>query len=524
MSNLAVINIASNTPLSYQPVFGGLSAFERVILWASSIPEIAGIVLLSESETELPRKVIEIQRASENYPFASIRVIRRSSWNDKVLIEALEIASQETIGPDKKKIIPNALFYVWGDCPLMDPKLTMKLWSLHYKYNADYTFADGYPLGVAPEILASTLPKKLVPYAENVHLSPARDSIFEVLRKDINSFNVETHLSEKDFRMNRISITCDTRRNLNIANKLYSQGATDAESLCEVIPRSQLLLRDIPAFFPVQITNHCPQSCSYCPFPKAYGDPRKGSKHIESDEFSLLCEKIVEFAEDAVIGLSLWGEPASHPDIGKLIDIALGPVNSRTRLLIETSAIGWSDELLKDIALKVDKRRIMWIISLDATDTALYGKLRGEGYKEAKATAELIISLFGNSSWVQAVRMKDNEEHLREFHQSWKNKNAQTIIQKYNSFAAYLPELQPSDLSPLRRFPCWHLKRDMPILLDGTVTICREDVRKKHVLGNVFEDDIKRIWDSGDVLYSEHVAGNYPEPCASCDEYYTFNF
>jgi len=521
MGNLAVINIAGISPLAYQPVFGGPSAFERVVLWTSSIPEIAGLVLLADSEAEVPESAVKIQQASTDKPPAPMRVIRRSDWTERILIEALEIAARVESGLD---IAFDTLFYVWGDSPLIDPDLSRTLWNLHYKYNADYTFADGYPLGVAPEILASTLPKRLAPYAEGRHSPPARDSIFEVLRKDINAFNVETHLSKRDLRMDRVSITCDTQRNLNIANKLYKQGGTDAESLCDIIPGSQLLLRDIPAFFPIQITNYCPQACSYCPFPKAYGNPREGSAHIEIAKFSELCKKIVEFAPDAVFGFSLWGEPASHPDIGRLIGIALGSTPFQTRLLIETSAIGWSHEMLKKISLEVDKKRIMWIVSLDAADPALYKKLRGEGQEEAEATAELLVDLFESSCWVQAVRMKGNEQHLRAFHQSWKNRGAQTIIQKYSSFAAYLPELQPSNLSPLRRFPCWHLKRDMPILLDGTVAICREDVQKKIVLGNIFDDDIEKIWDAGDALYREHVADKYPKPCIDCDEYYTFNF
>jgi len=520
MSNLAVINIAGISSLAYESIFGGPSAFERVILWTDSIPQIAGVILLADNEAEIPKDAVEIQQESADKFSAPLGIIRRSNWTDKILIEALEVAARTN--PNGNTL--DALFYVWGDSPLIDPKLSKTLWDLHYKYNADYTFADGYPLGMAPEILASALPGKLIPYAENRHLPPARDSIFEVLRKDINSFNVETHLSKKDMRMERISITCDTRRNLNIANKLYKQGGRDAESLCEIIPKSQLLLRDIPAFLPIQITDHCPQACSYCPFPKHHGDPRRGSTHIETAKFAELRKKIVDFVPDAVIGLSLWGEPSSHPDIRELIDIALGPASSQTRLLIETSAIGWSHEMLENIALKVDRKRIMWIASLDAADPVLYEKLRGERREEAEATAEVLVNLFGSSCWVQAVRMKDNEEHLRVFHQSWKNKNAQTIIQKYSSFAAYLPELQPSNLSPLQRFPCWHLKRDMPILLDGTVPICREDMRKKIVLGNALKDDIEKIWTAGEALYREHVAGSYPEPCAVCDEYYTFNF
>ena len=107
---------------------------------------------------------------------------------------------------------------------------------------------------------------------------------------------------------------------------------------------------------------------------------------------------------------------------------------------------------------------------LDSAEPEMYRKLRGEGLEEAEAFARRLIALYKGNCWVQAVRMNENEEHLQGFRDKWVAEGAGVIIQKYNSYASILPERQPSDLSPIIRHPCWHLKRDMPILIDGSVT------------------------------------------------------
>jgi hypothetical protein len=58
------------------------------------------------------------------------------------------------------------------------------------------------------------------------------------------------------------------------------------------------------------------------------------------------------------------------------------------------------------------------------------------------------------------------------------------------------------------------------------------------MLGNVYQDSLETIWSQGEKYYAEHcrqapLAGNadadarvpvYPGICATCDEYYTYNF
>ncbi len=568
MGNLAVIDMVLLSPLAREPVFGGPPALERTLAWASELPEWQGTVLLASASDELPPgcavmnagelsgnalvgNTLPGKALSENAPTGNtptgkaptgntlsettrgsggfLKAIVREKWNEEELVKALMVAAGLPLEwKDKQPVSAQALFFLRADAALPDTQTSRTLWELHYRYDAEYTFADGYPEGLVPQILSAELPSRLLPLARGRKGPVARDSLFEILRQDINAFDVETHLAPEDLRMERVSVTCDTRRNKDIAEKLYAAGGTDAESLCRIIPRNRHLLRSLPAYFPIQITDHSPQSVSYCPFARR-ADPRKGGSFMDSGRFVSLCERIVDFAGDAVFSLSPVGEPASHPDIENLIRAAL-KVGERdkgppvTRVLVETSGIGWKEGVLESLAADFSDGRLIWILAMDAADEELYRRIRGEGLREAEAAARKLHKLFGSHFYLQAVRMEENEDHLEEFYRKWKDEGVQVIIQKYNTFGGLLPQKQPADLSPLDRFPCWHLKRDMPVLLDGSVPLSWVHTQWDEPAGNVFSHSLEEIWEAGGNLHRQHVNGEYPGCCGECDEYYTFNF
>jgi spiro-SPASM protein len=168
--------------------------------------------------------------------------------------------------------------------------------------------------------------------------------------------------------------------------------------------------------------------------------------------------------------------------------------------------------------------RLTWIVSLDAVDSGQYGRLRGPGWDEALARANMLLAEFPASAYVQTLRMADNEETLETFYRTWKEKTNHLIIQKYDWFCGFLPQRKVTDLSPLDRFPCHHLQRDLSVLLDGSVPLCRDDIQKTSVLGNLITDDIQAIWDKAGGFYREQLRKNYSNICGKCDEYYTYNF
>ena len=282
--------------------------------------------------------------------------------------------------------------------------------------------------------------------------------------------------------------------------------------------------------------------------------------------FSKLVSKIAEFSDDAVISLSLWGECSYHPEIASLVAAVLE--HPGLSVLIETTGIGWRPEDIRAIAAAVDsapartngQKPVIWIISLDAAGTGCYAAahglvstadsafpgIAGEGdrsggeggaiggqpsleradgfLREALGLTERLTGLFPGAVWPQMVRMKGNEIELETFYRFWKQKYGQVIIQKHDHFCRTIPDLRVADLSPLVRNPCWHLKRDMTILIDGTVSLCREDLYATRACGNAFKDELRDIWKENGPGYEQHVKCIYEGLCGACDEYYTYNF
>jgi len=494
MRNIALVNAIDLREQALRPLVEGRSSFSLALEFGRSLPDAADAVVLLSKPVDLP---------------AGFRPVVRPSWTVADLFDELAAAAE---GHDH-------LFYFFGDCPFLDRALAERMHATHVRYWADYTFADGYPAGISVEILTRETVKRLRSMADGAG-APRRDTLFSVLKKDINSFDVETEISSHDMRLLRLSLTADSNRNFLLLSRIVQAGIRTAEAACAYLREQPESHRTLPAFFPVQIVERCPQACSYCPYPRFGGDILKKSGSMPVESFSRLVRKIADFSGDAVVDISLWGEPALHPRIEDIVHAALEVPG--IDLVIETSGIGWPAGALARIA--AGQKHPRWIVSLDASAESVYRGLRGEGFAEAVRTAEELLRLCPDRAWVQAVRMKENEEDLDAFYRAWKAKTENVIIQKYDSYGGVLPDRAVADLSPLARFPCWHLKRDMAILLDGTVPLCKEDVAVSVRLGNALQDDLGAIWESAREAFRSHVSAKYPGICAACDEYYTFNF
>jgi len=499
------------------------TAFSMALNAALRFPGIQKTVILGLEGKEYPQKL------SENIVWSL-----RPSWTKKSLLEEL---SRLSAGYD-------FAYFAWADCPLLDPDLAGALADRHIRYAAEYSYADGWPCGFAPELIAPETAGILSKLIKDDDGPVERDALFSVIQKDINAFDIETEISPVDLRQYRLSLTADSKRNLLLLSRFMQAGISAAPQSEIFIRDRQEQLRTLPAFFGIQVCGACPQACPICPWPgfgEANGVPVTARKDFMPKEaFTGLLDRIVEFAGDAVIDLSLWGELALHPDRVELAEMVLA--RPALSLVIETSGIGWKPDELKALAASASKAEprknllapLSWIVSLDAHDPLRYREVRGPGFAEACACAKTLLELFPRDAYVQAVRVKGFEDDIEQFYRSWKGEGQadgrHIIIQKYDDFAGTLPKMQASDLSPVKRRPCWHIQRDMNILLDGSVPCCREDLGalkgkgSRNILGNVFSDDLSAIWKRGEAVYKEHCALVYEGICAGCDEWYTFNF
>ena len=78
-------------------------------------------------------------------------------------------------------------------------------------------------------------------------------------------------------------------------------------------------------------------------------------------------------------------------------------------------------------------------------------------------------------------------------------------------------------MCPPKRFPCRHLWRCLTILADGTATMCGQDFKAAHPIGNAFTESVEDLWNSEKLnqIRQRHQNGEFGVNalCAQCKEW-----
>ena len=450
----------------------------------------------------------------------------------------------------------DSLIFSYADCLFLNKSLTLGLLDTHKDYKAEYTFAEGYPEGFAPEVLdkgtlaiLNELAKTSAKETGDQKIS--RHSIMDIIKTDINSFEVETVLAPVDWRLFRFAFDCRKKENFIACQKLYEEFSKDISAeegfanadpveLSKAAAKNPGILKTIPAFYNLQLAQKCQGKCSYCPYPAALKqkeglEAAAATKIMDFNKVCTLIEQIAQYSTEAVVGLSAWGECFNHPDLLKIIEKIL----SFEGLSVFIEADGCS--IPENFALELSKivnaaakrtngwQKVMLVVSMDGFTAQTCASLRGSDFNLEKSVEAVkkLQEAIPDCVYPQFVRMNANEAELENFFRYWKEKtNASKgnfIIQKFNSFAGLLKNEEPADLSPLERNICWHLRRDLTILYNGDVPLCHSRLLDD-IKGNVFEEGIPAVWEKLNDELQNHINQNYCEKCGGCDEFYTFNF
>ncbi len=537
MKTLVILYAGDISKHLFDPVFDEKSASMLSLEWAKSVQELCSIVIFSGTKNALwYEKTLGISNLSVPYS-----IITKDKWSvENLLIEMSHIALDCNA---------DTILYAWADCPFLNSQLTKELINTHKEFKAEYTYADGYPYGFAPEVLDTGTARIL---SQRTELFPKdekvlRNSVFTVIKKDINSFEVETVLSPEDWRQYRLEFECGSKRGIFACSALYRTNITGKtpQELSRISIATSEILKTLPMFYNIQIQSSCSGKCIYCPYPSAckekYGFlPDQLQTSMDLNSFKQLIQSVKNFSENAVISLSAWGEALENPlfpeYVKEIIQI------KGLSVLIETTAQNVSEKNIASIAEMIKKvddntfpyQKIMWIVSLDAASPEKYAYVHGLQKESAKIEFEiaknnitLLESYFPEEVYPQFIRINKNEDELEKFFRYWSEKNSPSfgsvIIQKYNDFAGFLSPEKPADLSPLERIPCWHICRDMTILYNGDVPFCTVDMLEK-TAGNVFKESLETVWQRFTPLVEKHIKKDFSEKCRRCDEYYTFIF
>lgn len=505
MKSIVVLNALNINNFAFEKINKKGSSIERAIERSFNFETVENVVLL----------------VNENSGFTfpeKLSIIKVNRFDSKSIFTAIYEKAKDY----------NTVFFADCDAPYLDPVFSKKLFELHNKYKAEYSFADGFPKGLAPELLNIGLVKILSKISNLDTVLGKRDFIFECLKPNINSYDIESIIATEDLQDLRLEFFANSKRNLKLCEAFSD---INYENYAKLILAGEKKLFTLPAFYAIETSNI--RSVDKIYFPAI--ENKQKEKFLSLEKFKLIVDKISEYSDDAVVSFSIIAEPFLNTEILKMLDYCLQ--QKSISILIETSAVDFDEETILAIKTLCDKyseskrKKVFWIVYLDAVTKETYAKVSNlnleiaeKYFNQAKQNLLSLNKYFCSNVFAQFVRMNENEEELESFYRYWTEKNINALIQKYDNFASQILDRRVADLSPIKRNVCWHLKRDMFILSDGTVLLCKEDIIKKNSFGNIFTDKIETIRDKIFEVYCDHVNKNYKGLCENCDEYYTYNF
>ncbi|MCQ2573705.1 MAG: spiro-SPASM protein [Treponema sp.] len=525
MKTVTILFAHKNSKYMFTPVFNGLSSFEKALDWAEANKSEKLIVFAFDENKALVET--NLKDRGEVYALPS--------WTTENLISEASFAVSQS-GAE-------GVIFAWADCPFLNRNLTKEIFDIHTEFLSEYTFAEGYPYGFAPEMIDGGTLKIMKQLSETTQKEAAskeitRSSFYDFLKTDINAFEVETVLSDDDYRLLRFDFNCGKKEN-SIQCQVLFESLSDseksnlqnlnAEELSIKASKNVNILKTVPGFYNVQLSSKTVSHADYIPD----SAPVNNNSEMKTDSAMKLVDSIAEFSENAVISLSYFGDPVNHPDFIKICEHILS--YSGLSVFIETNFM--TEEIVSALKKVADESvprtngfdKVMISVCLDAASAGTFSKIRRREEQDFGKTVENVSTIakyFPQNTYPQFIRLNENEAELENFFRYWNEKtnpsNGNLIIQKYNSFCKTLPERKPADLSPVERNVCWHLRRDMNILANGDVSFCHCVYGK--VIGNVFEKSLSEIWKASEEEIKNQSENKYCKSCGDCDEYYTFNF
>jgi spiro-SPASM protein len=451
----------------------------------------------------------EIYVLSENADFTPPEGIRVLSF--KTSHEFLSFIKDGLSG--KSVLILNAY------SPLLDLESTGKMLEEHERFAFDYTFPENLPAGLFPEILDSgaagfilrTIPENLPMF---------KNSVKEVFEKDISSYDCNIYISPCRLINYRINFVPDNYNDYLILKDLTDRKAYDLNhlELEAMIIKNPGIIRKRPTYFEIELNSEREKSNIFI------SERLDRNSELKINDFRKILSGISEFSYNPAVSLGLYGEPLLYSAMGEIIgEIKKHPI---IQFLIESRCLFPDKGLLPDL-LNLPNVRIIFDISF--TDQESFAANKAPLNKVIPfiglASVEEIIKSLPNREkiYIQFTRASENENELLRFYEKWRDFSERIIIKKPDTFGGLLDSSRVVDLSPVKRFPCLHLKHDMVIHSDGKVPLCRQDYNAQILMGNALTDGIENCWNNMNKIYQNHWKDEYGLLCDKCDEWWVFN-
>jgi len=498
-----------HTPATYVPDFTLAGATPLPEVFASKIKALAVPIYLSVADDSLRQRLAALLPDAKLLPIQS------------------EIAAIRALFAESNT---QHIAVCGGVFPLLDTELTHKLYSIHTEYRADITYGENLPPGIAPHIVSRDLLESLE-IMEATDAEVAAVGLRPFVEKNINQFHAEVHYQEPDLRVLRLDFSLATKRSLTKTAALLphlptGQGYAALKPAIEAHPE---ILVTFPSYVELEFVSTAEHVSYFSPL-KAIEQPRY---LLSAAHFEKVISYIATGFGDTSVCASGLGEPLEHPDAVSYLTRLLENIDVRY-VFIETNGVHL--DKLWPLATHSQAQKLRVIVMLNSleryTDYSGAPLITLDRVKANVQSFTGALAAAGRNAqelvYLQALKVVENETEIDALYALAEDLGASFLLQKYNRYAGLLPERRVSDMTPLERYSCWHLRRDLFIRANGDVAFCKQtvDQNKNSARGNLDKDSLTEIWRKQRADFVANFRGQYPAhlPCASCDEYFTFNY
>jgi spiro-SPASM protein len=408
---------------------------------------------------------------------------------------------------------------IFCDSPFLDPSIISDMANAHIKYLAEFTYSENLPSGFSCEIISKDLLEAIPDQIEKTL------PLIQIIKGNINRFDVELYFKEPDIRDKRISFRSGNLRDKQIMLSIYKSAGQIPQysGIKKIIDDDPSVLYLCPSYVEIEITGRCQLDCIFC-YRKTLN-----SEHGDMDVavYKKILSDMSEFNLPYSVCFGGSGEPLLHKNFYEIMDATRKELLIEN-IIIETNGILADNNFRSYLANSSDKR-IKVIFNINGIDDLTYKNLHGADYYNTVRQNVLSVkevSPADGSIYIQIMKINETEPFLDKFYDFWEKNKVPIILQKQNTFLGQIEDRSYSDLSPLERTPCWHLQRDITILSGGKAAFCKQDINGDHSRGNINEESILHIFQKTKTSFLNDYSKKYPAKpdCSSCGEWYTFNF
>lgn len=407
---------------------------------------------------------------------------------------------------------------IYADSPFVDSAIISEMLNVHTTYIAEYTYSENIPDGFCCDIISRLLIQSLPDSEDDTKSLP----IQQVIKTNINQFDVELFYKEPDIRNKRLTFRTGSKREKQIIENIFNiENRIPAYSeITELINSNPEVLYTGPSYVELELTDKSSFETIY-----SYNSlVEKKRGEIDPGLVEKIISELDSFGLPYAISLTGSGDPLQHSSFFAILDIIAQGKELET-LIIETDGTELDPGFLNYIQEHHDLPLKM-IVECNGFNRETYSSVhQADLFDNVLKNIETLHTALGENLYLQIMKINETEPFLDSYYDFWENKKINIILQKQNTYLGKLKDRRYYDLTPLVRIPCWHLQRDLTIFADGSVPYCKQDLNCKFSSYNAAEIPISEIWSTRRQSFINNYKNDYPSTpdCKTCDEWFTFN-